>query len=166
MKSFFEDLVILNTFHNWNILLKSIFTRQEIDKLFDDVIKKFINFLTSKWRWLFHQPVVAGKKWFFRPPEANIGRMIKPFEVRRLQMIPSKPPMSDFSGIKNRDHTRYPKFWLWGKCVKIAHFLKKHEDLIEKNMCFSFKNFIFSTCEWAIANRSREWNKLGNVIHS
>ena len=48
-KSFFVDFVILNTFHNWNIQLKLIFTRQEIDKLFDDVVKKFVDFLTSKY---------------------------------------------------------------------------------------------------------------------
>ena len=35
-KSFFAVLIMSNTFHNWNILLKSIFTPQEIDKLFDD----------------------------------------------------------------------------------------------------------------------------------
>ena len=45
-KSFFVDLVILNTFHNWNMLLKSIFTRQKIDKLFDDVVKN----LSISWR--------------------------------------------------------------------------------------------------------------------
>ena len=49
VKSFFVDLIILNTLHNWNILLKSIFTRQEIDTLFDDVVKNFVDFLTSKY---------------------------------------------------------------------------------------------------------------------
>ena len=29
----FVDLIISNTFHNWNKLLKSIFTRQEINKI-------------------------------------------------------------------------------------------------------------------------------------
>ena len=48
-KSLSVDLVILNTFHYWNILLKSIFTCQEIDKIFDDVVKKFVDFLTSKY---------------------------------------------------------------------------------------------------------------------
>eukprot|EP00493_Phyllostaurus_siculus_P023942 UN24279 len=47
-KSFFVDLVILDNFHNWNILLK--FTRQEIDKPFDDVVKKFVDLLTSKYK--------------------------------------------------------------------------------------------------------------------
>ena len=36
-KSFFVDLIILNTFPNWNILLKSVFTRQESAKVFDDM---------------------------------------------------------------------------------------------------------------------------------
>ena len=47
-KSFFVDLVILDIFYNWNILLKSLFTRQEIGKLFD-VVKQFVDFLMSKW---------------------------------------------------------------------------------------------------------------------
>ena len=32
-------------------------------------------------------------------------------------------------------------------------------------MIFCFKNLIFSKYEWAIANRSWEWNKLSNVIY-
>ena len=32
-------------------------------------------------------------------------------------------------------------------------------------MIFCFKNWIFSKYVWAIANRSWEWNKLGNVIY-
>ena len=50
-KLFFVDLVILDTFHNWNImmLLKSILTSREIDKLFDAVVKKFVDFLMSKY---------------------------------------------------------------------------------------------------------------------
>ena len=37
--------------------------------------------------------------------------------------------------------------------------------LSKKHMFFCFKNLIFSKYEWAIANRSWEWNKLSNVIH-
>ena len=37
--------------------------------------------------------------------------------------------------------------------------------LSKKNMIFCFKNLIFSKYEWAIANRSWEWNKLSNVIY-
>ena len=49
VKSFFVDLIISNTFHNyWNKLLKSTFTRQEINKVFDDVVKTFVDFLMSK----------------------------------------------------------------------------------------------------------------------
>ena len=32
-------------------------------------------------------------------------------------------------------------------------------------MIFCFKNIIFSEYEWAIANRSWDWNKLSNVIY-
>ena len=32
-------------------------------------------------------------------------------------------------------------------------------------MIFCFKNLIFSEYEWAIANRSWEWNNLSNVIY-
>ena len=40
-KSFFVDFIILNTFHNWNKLLKSIFIRQEINKIFDNVCSNY-----------------------------------------------------------------------------------------------------------------------------
>ena len=58
-KSFFVDLVILDTFHNCNILLKSIFTHQEIDKQFDDV-KTFVDFLTSKYLFQKYVPIMNG----------------------------------------------------------------------------------------------------------
>ena len=37
--------------------------------------------------------------------------------------------------------------------------------LSTKKMIFCFKNLIFSEYEWALANRSWEWNKLSNVIY-
>ena len=49
-----------------------------------------------KWRWLFHQRVVGKKMWFFPPPEASIGRMIKPLGMRRVQTSSSNPPMLDY----------------------------------------------------------------------
>ena len=36
------------------------------------------------------------KKRFFGPPEVSFTSMAKPFEMRRLQMTSSKPPMSNF----------------------------------------------------------------------
>ncbi len=46
---FFLDLVILNTMRKCHISSKSISTRQEIDKNFDDDVKKFDDFLTSRY---------------------------------------------------------------------------------------------------------------------
>ena len=91
--------------------------------------------------------------------------MTEPFELGGLQMILSEPPMSNSSGVTYIDHTSRPKFRIWQKRVKNAHFFTKHELFIKKNMIFCFKNLLFSEYEWAIANRSWEWNKLSNVIY-
>ena len=75
-KPFFVDLnhlIILNTFHNWIKELKSIFTRQEINKIFDDVVKKFVDFLTSKYcsnyerclKWWDLQKMISPKSIFW-----------------------------------------------------------------------------------------------------
>ena len=42
--------------------------------------------------------------------------------------------------------------------------LQNMSFLSKKHMIFCFKNLIFSEYEWAIANRSWEWNNLSNVI--
>ena len=47
--------------------------------------------------WLFHQRPVGKKIWFSPPPEASIGRMIKPLGMRRVQTSSSKPPMLDYT---------------------------------------------------------------------
>ena len=67
------------------------------------------------WRWLFHQSTVEPKKWFFRPPEASNDPMTKPFELGRLQMIPSNTPISNSSWFRHSDHIRKPKLRIWQK---------------------------------------------------
>ena len=118
------------------------------------------------WRWLFHPPTPDKKKEVFRPPpRASNGLMIKPFELGGLQMILSEPPMSNSSGGTHMDHASRPKFRIWQKLVKNAHFFIKYELFIEKKIIFCLKNFIFSEYEWAMANCSWEWNNLSNVIY-
>ena len=77
------------------------------------------------------------KKWFFRPPEASNGPMIKPFELGGLQMIPSEPPMSNSSGVTHMIHTIKPKFSFWKKiCKKLSYFLKQKIAAIQaKSLC-------------------------------
>ena len=105
------------------------------------------------------------KKRFFRPPRASNGLMTKAFELGGLQMILSEPPMSNSLGGTHMDNASRPKFRIWQKLVKNAHFFIKYELFIErKNMVFGFKNLIFSEYEWAIANCSWEWNKLTVVM--
>ena len=63
--------------------------------------------------------------------------MIKPFELGGLQMILSEPPMSNSSGGTHMDHASRPKFRIWQKLIKNAHFFIKYEIFIKK------KNMIF-----------------------
>ena len=59
------------------------------------------------------------KIWFFPLPEANtIGRMIKPFGMRRIQISFSKPPMLEY---KCGEH---------GYCGQ--HALTKSEKMVKK----------------------------------
>ena len=83
------------------------------------------------------------KKWFFRPPEASNGPMTKPFEVGGLQMILSDLPMSDNSGATRSAHKSRPKFRIWQKWVKSAHFFIKHELFIQKKHDFLLKKLNF-----------------------
>ena len=48
--------------------------------------------------------------------------MTKPFELGGLQMILSEPQMSNSSGGTHMDHAIKPKFRVWQKLVKNAHF--------------------------------------------
>ena len=97
------------------------------------------------WRWLFHPPTPDKKERFFRPPRASNGLMIKPFELGGLQMILSEPPMSNSSGGTHMDHASRPKFRIWQKLVKNAHFFIKYELFIEKKHDFLLQKLNFFT---------------------
>ena len=105
------------------------------------------------------------KKMFFRTPEVNNWFKTKSFELGVLQMTLSDPSMSYSSVATRSAHTRWPKFRIWLKWVKNAHFFTKHELFIKKNMIFCFQNLNFSEYKWPIANRSWGWNNLSNFIY-
>ena len=52
----FVDLVILNVMGIWNIYFKSIFTRQEIDEMFDVNVNNFVDFLKSEYPFEVYVP--------------------------------------------------------------------------------------------------------------
>ena len=103
----------------------------------------WLQFFLSKWRWLFHPPTPDGKWRFFRPPRASNGLMTKPFQLGGLQMILSKPPMSNSSGGTHMDHASKPKLRIWQKWVKNTHFFVKYELFIEKRHEFLFQKLNF-----------------------
>ena len=83
------------------------------------------------------------KRGFFDPPRASNGLMTKPFELGGLQMILSEPPMSNSSGGTHMDHASKPKFRIWQKLVKNAHFFIKYELFIEKKHDFLLQKLNF-----------------------
>ena len=50
--------------------------------------------------------VLQTNKRVFRPPEANNGCMIKPFEMKSVQISSSKPPMLNYASGENVVNTR------------------------------------------------------------
>jgi len=93
--------------------------------------------------WSFHQRVEGARKWLFRHPEASNGPMTKLFELGGLQMILSEPPMSNSSGVTHMVHTSRPKFRIWQKWVKNAHFFVKYELFIQKKHDFLLEKLNF-----------------------
>ena len=60
------------------------------------------------------------KIWFVPPPEAIIGRMIKPLGVRRVQISSSKPPMLDYTCDEHVLNMRLLKAKKWSKSVDFS----------------------------------------------
>ena len=60
------------------------------------------------------------KKCFFRPPEVSNDPMTNPFELGRLQRIPSEPPVSNSSEVTHIDASR-PKFSVFFFSERVAN---------------------------------------------
>ena len=134
----------------WKILtrINSIFCNLNEASKTNPVFYNFCSFcirfwscfeVVTKWRWLFHQRVVGKKIWFF-PPEASIGRMIKPLGMRRLQTCSSKSTMFDYTCDEHVVKTR----WLKAKnCQKTLIFRLKINVFWP---FFAFSQRVLTTC--------------------
>ena len=71
----------------------------EVFKLKKNEIPVFLRFLSlqKKMKVVIPSTGCREKNMVFSTPEASIGRMMKPLEVRRVQISSPKPPMLDYT---------------------------------------------------------------------
>ena len=97
--------------------------------------------LITIWRWLFHQPTVDTKKWFFRPPKASNDPMTKPFALGRLQVTPSNPPISKRSRVSHSSNTSWPKLSFLQKTGKKCLYFWSQKIAVIQAKLFLIKFF-------------------------
>ena len=102
-----HSLVILLIIYN--VSIRAVLVAVEQYEVSTFCAKKCFFSKVQNWRWLFHQRPVGKKIWFSPPPEASIGRMIKPLGMRRVQTSSSKPPMLDYTCDEHVVNTRWLK---------------------------------------------------------